>query len=121
MNELWGDLPVQNKPKRHADENVASRLASVRFDYSNYVQPELVDAPPGHIALDFETEDPTLLDRGSSWAFDGIGQVIGMAIAWEGFEAYYPIAHREGNVDKDKVIAWLTAHLQRSEIGRAHV
>ena len=46
----------------------------------------------------------------------GIGQVIGMAIAWEGFEAYYPIAHREGNVDKDKVIAWLTAHLQRSDI-----
>lgn len=113
---LWGDLPVQKKPKRHGDENIASRLASLRYDYTNYKEPELIDAPPGYVALDFETEDPTLLERGSSWAFEGIGQVIGMAIAWEGFEAYYPIAHREGNVDRDKVIAWLTAHLKRPDI-----
>ena len=113
---LWGDLPVQKKPKRHGDENIASRLASLRYDYTNYKEPELIDAPPGYVALDFETEDPTLLERGSSWAFDGIGQVIGMAVAWEGFEAYYPIAHREGNVDRDKVIAWLTAHLKRPDI-----
>ena len=113
---LWGDLPVQKKPKRHGEENIASRLASLRFNYGDYKEPELIDAPPGYIALDFETEDPTLLERGSSWAFDGIGQVIGMAVAWEGFEAYYPIAHREGNVDRDKVIAWLTAHLKRPDI-----
>lgn len=113
---LWGDLPVQKKPKRHGDENIASRLASLRFNYGDYQEPELIDAPPGYIALDFETEDPTLLERGSSWAFDGIGQVIGMAVAWEGFEAYYPIAHREGNVDRDKVVAWLTAHLKRPDI-----
>ena len=113
---LWGDLPVQKKPKRHGDENIASRLASLRFNYGDYKEPELIDAPSGYIALDFETEDPTLLERGSSWAFDGIGQVIGMAVAWEGFEAYYPIAHREGNVDRDKVIAWLTAHLKRPDV-----
>lgn len=113
---LWGDLPVQKKPKRHGEENIASRLASLRFNYGDYKEPELIDAPPGYIALDFETEDPTLLERGSSWAFDGIGQVIGMAVAWEGFEAYYPIAHREGNVDRDKVVAWLTAHLKRPDV-----
>lgn len=116
MTELWDTLPKQKKPKRASDENIASRLATVRFDASKYTQPELIDAPSGHIALDFETEDPTLLERGSSWAFDGIGQIIGMAIAWDGFEAYYPIAHREGNVDKDKVIAWLTAHMKRPDV-----
>lgn len=113
---LWDNLPNQKKPKRASDTNVAGRLASVRFDSASYTQPELRDAPPGYLALDFETEDPTLLERGSAWAFDGIGQVIGMAVAWEGFEAYYPIGHREGNVDRDKVVAWLTAHLKRDDI-----
>lgn len=113
---LWADLPIQQKNKSSADINIAGRLASVRYDASEYVQPELKDAPPGYLALDFETEDPTLLERGSAWAFDGIGQVIGMAVAWEGFESYYPIGHREGNVDKDKVIAWLTAHLKREDV-----
>lgn len=113
---LWADLPIQQKKKSSADINIAGRLASVRYDAASYIQPELKDAPPGYLALDFETEDPTLLERGSAWAFDGIGQVIGMAVAWEGFEAYYPIGHREGNVDKDKVIAWLTAHLKREDI-----
>ena len=113
---LWDNLPNQKKPKRASDTNVAGRLASVRFDSASYTQPELRDAPPGYLALDFETEDPTLLERGSAWAFDGIGQVIGMAVAWEGFEAYYPIGHREGNVDRDKVVAWLTAHLKRADI-----
>ena len=114
--ELWDSLPQQKKPKRHGDENVASRLASVSFDYSTYIQPELVDAPPGYVALDLETEDPTLLDRGSAWAFEGVGQILGVALAWDGFEGYFPINHREGNIDTQKVLTWLVAHLKRPDI-----
>jgi len=116
MTELWDVLPQQQKPKKHGDENIASRLASVSFDYNTYVQPDLIDAPPGFVALDLETADPTLLVRGSAWAFDDIGQILGVALAWEGFEGYFPINHREGNVDKQKVMDWLMAHLKRPDI-----
>lgn len=113
---LWISSPSDRKRGSANDKNIPGRIAAFPFDSSSYVQPELIDPPPGHIALDFETEDPTLLERGSSWAFDGIGQVIGMAVAWEGFEAYYPIAHREGNVDESLVISWLTAQLKREDL-----
>lgn len=112
---LWAE-ELGKKKRSASDRNVEGRLAAFPFDLSSYRQPELRDPPPGHIALDFETEDPTLLERGSSWAFQGIGQVIGMAVAWDGFEAYYPIAHRTGNVDESVVIRWLTAQLKREDV-----
>lgn len=113
---LWDTLPKDRKRGSANDKNVAGRLAAFPFDSSSYVQPELIQPPPGYVALDFETEDPTLLERGSSWAFDGIGQIIGMAVAWEGFDAYYPIAHREGNVDAARVIEWLTDQFKREDV-----
>lgn len=113
---LWITSPTDRKRKNANDRNVSGRIAAFPYDSSSYVQPELIDPPPGYIALDFETEDPTLLERGSAWAFEGIGQVIGMAVAWEGFEAYYPIAHREGNVDGARVSEWLTAQFKRDDL-----
>jgi DNA polymerase I-like protein with 3'-5' exonuclease and polymerase domains len=114
---LFWSAPVrQLRSKGAREKNAAARIAALPWDTTDYIQPELRDAPPGCIALDFETDDPTLLERGSAWAFSGIGDVIGMAIAWDGFEAYYPIGHREGNTDREKTVAWLTEHFKRSDI-----
>ena len=51
-----------------------------------------------HIAIDLETYDPNLKTRGSG-AIQGKGYIIGVAVAVEGWQGYYPIRHREGNLD----------------------
>jgi len=59
-----------------------------------------------HIAIDLETYDPNLKTRGSG-AIQGKGYIIGVAVAVEGWEGYYPIRHREGNLDEKIVLDWL--------------
>jgi len=58
-----------------------------------------------YIAIDLETRDPDLKSRGSG-AVIGNGEIIGIAVAVEGWSGYYPIAHREGNLDKRIVLDW---------------
>ena len=59
-----------------------------------------------YIAIDLETKDPDLKVRGSG-AIIGNGNIVGIAVAVEGWSAYYPIAHEGGgNIDKDKVLSW---------------
>jgi DNA polymerase I-like protein with 3'-5' exonuclease and polymerase domains len=60
-----------------------------------------------YIAIDLETKDPDLKSRGSG-AIIGNGNIVGIAVAVEGWSAYYPIAHEGGgNLDKDKVLSWI--------------
>ena len=60
-----------------------------------------------HVAIDLETKDPSLKSMGSG-AIRGNGNIVGIAVAVEGWSAYYPIAHEGGgNLDKDKVISWI--------------
>ena len=91
------------------------RLSGMSFDQA-YTVPELRAPPPGPVALDLETEDPDMMKRGPSWAFAGRGKILGFAVAWEGFEAYYPIGHREGNVDPGPVLRWVTDLLRREDV-----
>ena len=60
-----------------------------------------------YIAIDLETKDPDLKSRGSG-AIIGNGNIVGIAVAVEGWSAYYPIAHEGGgNLEKEKVIDWI--------------
>jgi len=60
-----------------------------------------------YVAIDLETKDPDLKSRGSG-AIIGNGNIVGIAVAVEGWSAYYPIAHEGGgNLDKDKVLSWV--------------
>ena len=60
-----------------------------------------------YIAIDLETKDPDLKSRGSG-AIIGNGNIVGIAVAVDGWSAYYPIAHEGGgNLDKDKVLSWV--------------
>jgi DNA polymerase I-like protein with 3'-5' exonuclease and polymerase domains len=59
-----------------------------------------------YIAIDLETKDPDLKSRGSG-AIIGNGNIVGIAVAVEGWSAYYPIAHEGGgNIEKLKVLDW---------------
>ena len=55
--------------------------------------PDLDDAK--EIAIDLETHDPNIKTTGPGWATKQ-GKVIGVAIAVEGWQGYFPIAHEGG-------------------------
>jgi len=58
------------------------------------------------IAIDLETRDPDLKKLGSG-AISGNGEVVGIAVAVDGYKNYFPIAHGTGpNMDRDKVLRW---------------
>jgi DNA polymerase I-like protein with 3'-5' exonuclease and polymerase domains len=60
------------------------------------------------IAIDLETKDPELKKKGSG-SVVGRGEIVGFAVAVEGWKGYYPIAHETGpNMDREKVIEWFT-------------
>ena len=69
------------------------------------------------IAIDLETCDVNLLTHGSGWA-TGNGYITGIAVATADWEGYFPIAHRRGNFDKDKVMEWfkVVANLECDKI-----
>ena len=60
-----------------------------------------------YIAIDLETRDPDLKSRGSG-AIIGNGEIVGIAVAVDGWSGYYPIAHQGGgNLEKNKVMDWI--------------
>src|SRR5210317_1826299 len=59
-----------------------------------------------YISIDLETKDPNLKSRGSG-AVIGEGEIIGFALAVDGWSGYYPIGHREGNLDKRIVLDYI--------------
>ena len=66
--------------------------------------PNLSDAK--FIAIDLETKDPDLKAKGSG-AIQGHGEIVGIAVAVEGWSGYYPIAHEGGgNMDRRIVLEW---------------
>ena len=60
------------------------------------------------IAIDLETRDPDLKKLGSG-AIIGNGEIVGIAVAVDGWKGYFPIAHEIGpNLDRKKVLDWFT-------------
>ncbi len=67
--------------------------------------PDIFDAK--QIAVDVETKDPNLKSNGPGWP-TGDGEVVGYAIAVEGWAGYIPIRHENGgNLDERIVNKWL--------------
>ena len=59
------------------------------------------------IALDLETCDPDLTTLGSGWP-TGNGHIIGVAVAVQGNQWYFPIRHEIGpNLDDKATLRWL--------------
>ena len=59
------------------------------------------------IAIDLETRDDGInKGLGAGWAL-GRGEIIGFAVATEGFQAYYPFGHfGGGNLIKEQVLKY---------------
>ena len=73
------------------------------------VLPNLTDAK--RLAIDLETRDPNLLSTGPGWA-TGDGYIIGVSLATDDWQGYFPIRHDNGsNLDKDLVFRWLKKQL----------
>jgi len=76
---------------------------------SEWVQPDTFPDLSGYdeIAIDLETRDPGIKDTGPGY-FRKHGEVIGIAVAVDGWQGYYPIAHETPpNMDKELVTRWL--------------
>ena len=77
--------------------------------------PETEWVPPTHlpdlsgyseIAIDLETRDPNLITMGSG-SVRRDGEIVGIAVAVEGWSGYFPIAHEGGgNMDRELVLDW---------------
>ena len=60
-----------------------------------------------YIAIDLETRDPGLKSKGSG-ALVGEGEIVGIAVAVEGWSGYYSFGHKEGNFfDEAVVMRWI--------------
>ena len=67
--------------------------------------PDLSNAK--QIAIDLETRDPDLMQRGPGWPVKN-GEVVGYAVAVDGWCAYYPVGHMGGgNLDRRLVENWI--------------
>ena len=60
-----------------------------------------------YIAIDLETRDPSLKSKGSG-ALVNEGEIVGIAVAVEGWSGYYSFGHKEGNFfDESAVMRWI--------------
>ena len=75
---------------------------------SDWAAPELLPQFSDNelLAIDLETCDPSLMNRGPGWA-TGDGFVVGIAIASDKWSGYLPIRHEGGgNLETELVLRW---------------
>ena len=75
---------------------------------TEWIPPDRLPDLSGHmeIAIDLETRDPNLMTMGSG-SVRGDGEVVGIAVAVEGWSGYFPISHEGGgNMDRALVLDW---------------
>ena len=78
---------------------------------------ELPVTPDGvtEIAIDLETKDPRLKTHGPGWP-TGHGEVVGIAVAYEGFNSYLPFGHEGGgNLDRGLIKRWFTKEIAKHD------
>ena len=76
---------------------------------SDWIAPQVLPKfdPYETLAVDLETYDPNLINRGPGWA-TGDGYVVGIAIATDKWSGYLPIRHENGgNLEEEIVLRWL--------------
>ena len=81
---------------------------------TEWVPPDRLPDLSSHkeIAIDLETRDPNLMTMGSG-AVRRDGEVVGIAVAVEGWSGYFPIGHEGGgNMDRALVLDWFEELLQ---------
>jgi DNA polymerase I-like protein with 3'-5' exonuclease and polymerase domains len=85
---------------------------------TEWVMPEELKSLKGHkeIAVDLETYDPRISTLETSGNATKEGKIIGVAVAVEGWSAYYPFGHDGGgNMDEKLVLSWLKELLSQEQ------
>ncbi len=79
---------------------------------SDWIAPQVLPKFDPHetLAVDLETYDPNLINRGPGWA-TGDGYVVGIAIASDSWSGYLPIRHENGGNLEEEVLFLL--HIRR--------
>ena len=83
------------------------------FDETTWTPPDVLPDLSGEkiICIDVETRDPNLLSKGPGWSRDD-GELIGIAVAADDWNAHLPIAHDGGdNMSKKTVCRWMQDQL----------
>ena len=76
---------------------------------SEWVMPDHFPDLSGYdeIAIDLETRDPSIKTTGPGYIRKH-GEVVGIAVAVEGWSGYYSFGHKEGNFfDEAVVMRWI--------------
>ena len=76
---------------------------------SDWIAPQVLPKFDAYetLAVDLETYDPNLTNRGPGWA-TGDGYIVGIAIATDKWSGYLPIRHENGgNLEEEIVLRWL--------------
>ena len=76
---------------------------------SDWIAPQVLPKfdPYETLAVDLETYDPNLINRGPGWA-TGDGYIVGIAISTDKWSGYLPIRHENGgNLEEEIVLRWL--------------
>ena len=76
---------------------------------SDWIAPQVLPRfdPYETLAVDLETYDPNLINRGPGWA-TGDGYIVGIVIATDKWSGYLPIRHENGgNLEEELVLRWL--------------
>jgi DNA polymerase I-like protein with 3'-5' exonuclease and polymerase domains len=105
---FWEELPKVRTRSNFKGPSILPPIPESNYQIPTEF-PSLSDQ--GIIAVDIETFDPDLLERGPGAQRDG--RIVGIAIGTEaGFRAYYPVDHAiGGNCDKNRVYCWLSEQL----------
>ena len=70
------------------------------------------------IAVDLETRDPNIRDKGPGWARKD-GEIIGIAVATGDYQGYFPIRHANGhNLDPNMTLKWFKDQMNTPHIDK---
>jgi DNA polymerase I-like protein with 3'-5' exonuclease and polymerase domains len=122
---LFWDEPEEPKRKKskRTKEDIQFLFQHLTWENTPNIVSPLIELPPGPVAIDFETKDPTLQIKGPAWSLPGVneGRPLGLAIAYKDpisqkiISHYYPRTHISGNCEYD-VEDWLIHHFKRTDL-----
>jgi len=123
-------LPLQEKitnggkkmAKDRKDNSTISfeeRMMMDTLDVNWNIPPEFPDLTNcRQIAVDLETRDPNIRDKGPGWARKD-GEIIGIAIATGDYQGYFPIRHANGhNLDPKMTLKWFKDQMNTPHIDK---
>jgi DNA polymerase I-like protein with 3'-5' exonuclease and polymerase domains len=113
-----GKTMVKDK-KDNSTISFEERMMMDVLDVNWNIPPEFPDLTNcKQIAVDLETRDPNIRDKGPGWARKD-GEIIGIAVATGDYQGYFPIRHANGhNLDPNMTLKWFKDQMNTPHIDK---